>query len=337
MSRPAPILDRLRALPLDRAPLRRAGVLAALLVALLVAGRWFGPSAAGPSVAEARRHDVQAAEAPSAPPPPPSAWTAGRFVALLLLAAGGGVAAWLHRKRSGGVEAPASALETLETHALTGGHSLRLVACGGEVLLLGVGAEGARVLRAWPRAAFDADRPAPFADVLAEHAPPRPAPPVTGGGVEVGRSDLLPSLQWSIQELFGTSGTGSPAPLRTLPRSGWGCPPARPAPTEHPPTASRPPPSREELPYQTVSQSPPPSGGGLGGGRPSDHLARVELSSSPGLPPLSPPVQEGDCVGTTPLALDLGGGVADVRALETRPALALLSEGGAALPQFARV
>ena len=330
MSRPAPILDRLRALPLERAPLRRAGVLAVLLVVLLVAGRLFGPSSSGPSVAETRRHDVQAAEASSAPP---SAWTAGRFAALLLLASGGGVAALLHRRRAGGAEAPASALETLETHALAGGHSLRLVACGGEVLLLGVGAEGARILRAWPRAAFEADRPAPFADLLAEYAPPRPAPPLTEGGVEVGHSDPLLSLQQS-------------------------------------------------------AQSPSPSGGRLGGGRPSDHPAPAEWSSLPGLPPLSPPVQEGDCEGTPPHALDLGGGVAGVWALrdcsvtemespppsggrlggetrpttpprptpvplpspppvgegdsakqfpKARPAPALLPGGGAALPQFARV
>ena len=191
MSRPAPLLDRLRALPLDRAPLRRAGVLAALLALLLVAGRWLGPSSSGPSAAEVRRHDVQAAEASSAPPP---AWTAGRFAALVLLVAGGGAAAFLHRRRAGGAETPASALEVLETHALAGGHSLRLVACGGEVLLLGVGAEGARVLRAWPRVAFDDPDGPSFADALADAedratAPPRPAPapPESGGAAELPR------------------------------------------------------------------------------------------------------------------------------------------------------
>ena len=189
MPRPAPLLDRLRALPLDRAPLRRAGVLAALLVVLLAAGQWFGASSSGPSVAEARRQGVRAAEEVSAPPPAPS-WTAGRFVALVLLVAAGGAAAVLHRRRSGGAAASSSALEVLETHALSGGHSLRLVACGGEVLLLGVGAEGARVLRAWPRAAFDEQDGPSFADALADAedhatAPPRPtapaAPPTNEG------------------------------------------------------------------------------------------------------------------------------------------------------------
>lgn len=167
MSALVSLRDRLRALPLDRAPLRRAGVLSALLVALLAAGQWLGPSPRPARAADPGRHDVRAATEDV------SAWTPGRALALVLLLAGGGAALWLHQRRAPGAAGRASALDVLETHSLGPSHSLRLVACGGEVLLLSVGAEGARVLREWPRDRFEAAAApptptAPFADVLAE-------------------------------------------------------------------------------------------------------------------------------------------------------------------------
>ena len=168
-----PPLSRLReraaALPLDRAPLRRAGALAALLVALLVAGRALGPSRPASGGAVGERQSLRAgAEEVSAER---GLWTAGRATALLLLAAGGAFAVYLHR-RAAPAAAPTASLEVLETHALGPGQSLRLVACGDEVLLLGVGAEGAQMLRHWPRERFEAGAPlaAPtvrFADALA--------------------------------------------------------------------------------------------------------------------------------------------------------------------------
>ena len=186
-------LDRLRArfdaLPLDRAPLRRAGVLTALLVVLLVAGKMLSPR---PTTA-AERHDVRpATEEVSAPP---SAWTGGRVLAILFLLAGGGVAYGLHRRSPARASATGSTLEVLETHPLGPGQSLRLVACGDEVMLLSVTAEGAALLRHWPRAALAsptaASAPAPaapsisFADALAERATdPETASPTAPGSLD---------------------------------------------------------------------------------------------------------------------------------------------------------
>lgn len=140
---------RLAALPVDRAPLRRAGLLTVLLVVLVVATQALAPDMT-PASATLGRQDVQSeAETRSAG----SGTTLGRLGALALLVAGGGVALVL-RRRSAPAQT-ASALEVLETHPLGQGHSLRLVACGDEVLLLDVGAEGARLLRQWPRGRFD--------------------------------------------------------------------------------------------------------------------------------------------------------------------------------------
>ena len=145
---------RLDALPLDRAPLRRAGLLSALLVALLVGGKAFGPSRAA-ALAPAPRHDLQAPTEEVSAPDRPSGWTGGRVLALVLLAAGGAVAVALHRRRA--PAALGAALDVIETHPLGPGHSLRLVGCGDEVLLLSVGGEGAQLLRHWPRGQFERD------------------------------------------------------------------------------------------------------------------------------------------------------------------------------------
>ncbi|WP_420456780.1 flagellar biosynthetic protein FliO [Rubrivirga sp.] len=174
---------RLGSLPLDRAPLRRAGLLSVLLVALLVVGKAFGPSG-GAALAPAPRHDVQTPteEVSAAPRPSPrsSGWTGGRVLALVLLAAGGAVAVALHRRRGPAASGDA-ALDVIETHPLGPGHSLRLVGCGDEVLLLSVGGDGARLLRHWPREHFDRDAVS-FADALAEAAddldPDAPEPSV---------------------------------------------------------------------------------------------------------------------------------------------------------------
>ncbi len=175
MSVPSPLSDlraRLDGLPFDRAPLRRAGLLALLLVVLLAAGKAFGPSQAA-ALAPATRHDVQAGTEEVSAPPRPSGWTGGRVLALVLLATGGLVAVVLRRRRDPAA-AGADALDVIETHSLGPGHSLRLVGCGDEVLLLSVGGDGARLLRHWPRERFDRDAvslagpTARFADALAD-------------------------------------------------------------------------------------------------------------------------------------------------------------------------
>ena len=183
MSAPPPMAplsglrDRVSGAVVDPAPLRRAGLLAVALVVLLVVGRAFGPAAAASSSPAERQTRPASAEQVAAPA---SSWTGGRVLAVVLLVAGGGVALVL-RRRSGPVPSQA-ALEVLGSHTLGPGHSLRLVGCGGEVMLLSVGGDGARLLRHWPRAAFEdatledrqagaADAAPSFADVLAQAAP----------------------------------------------------------------------------------------------------------------------------------------------------------------------
>lgn len=169
----SPLRARLNALPVDRAPLRRAGVLTLLLVVLLGLTQAIRPEARPASEAFGRQDVHAETERVSATGGVP----AGRVAAFLLLAAGGGVALWLRRRRPASEGTETRALEVLETHPLGQGHSLRLVACGDEVLLLDVGAEGARLLRQWPRVTFETG-PAvapPLAHVAAQTVRPEGA------------------------------------------------------------------------------------------------------------------------------------------------------------------
>ena len=171
----AALRSRLDALPLDRAPLRRAGLLSVLLVVLLVGGKVFGPDRAARQPAAADRQEAPVAENASVP----SGWTGGRVLAVLLLAAGGGVAFVLHRRAAPG-PATDSALDVIATHTLGPGQALRLVGCGDDVLLLSATGEAITLLRHWPRERFDRGAVS-FADVLADatgeaEAPPQPDP-----------------------------------------------------------------------------------------------------------------------------------------------------------------
>lgn len=143
---------RLDALPVDRAPLRRAGLLTLLLVALLALTQTIRPEPR-PASEMLGRQDVHAeAERVSAS----GGLSAGTLAAFVLLAAGGAFALWLRRRPTASGAVATSAIETIETHPLGPNHTLRLVACGDEVLLLDVGAEGTQLLRQWPRAVFEA-------------------------------------------------------------------------------------------------------------------------------------------------------------------------------------
>ncbi|WP_412069060.1 flagellar biosynthetic protein FliO [Rubrivirga sp. IMCC43871] len=173
MTVPSDLRARLAALPLDRAPLRRAAVLAVLLVALLVAGKMVGPSRPAPPA----RQDVQgAAEAVSAPRSDPAAWTSGRVLAVVLLVGGGLGALVLRRRRP--ATAAARRLDVLESRPLGSTPALQLVACADEVLLVSVAADGARVLRHWPRDRFDGATALAELDPLAATATQTPAPVV---------------------------------------------------------------------------------------------------------------------------------------------------------------
>ena len=172
---PSSLADRLRqraaALPLDRAPLRRAGLLTVLLVALLGLGKMFSPTPAPSTDRQDLRSETEEVSAPRSS----TAWTGGRVLAVLFLVTGGGFAFWLHRRAGGRTAAHGSTIHVLETHPLGPGQSLRLVACGEEVLLLSVASEGATLLRHWPRATFDAE-PVSFASALASLTTPEAKP-----------------------------------------------------------------------------------------------------------------------------------------------------------------
>ncbi|GAB5537443.1 MAG: hypothetical protein Rubg2KO_36920 [Rubricoccaceae bacterium] len=159
-------LDRLRqrveTLPLDRAPLRRAGLLTGLLIGLLVLGKVLSPVPEAPTDRQEVRPATEEVSAPRTRP----MWTGGRVLALLFLATGGGIAFWLHRRAGARTVSHGSTLTVLETHALGPNQSLRLVACGEEVLLLSVASDGATLLRHWPRETFEAE-PVSFASALA--------------------------------------------------------------------------------------------------------------------------------------------------------------------------
>ena len=151
----ATLSSRLAALPIDPVPMRRAAILTVLLAVLLLATRMIAPARPRPATDAARQSVPASTETLSARPAPRSSgggW--GQAVALLLLA-GGGAGAFLLHRRAAPRAARASTLEVLESHALAQGQGIRLVAVGDEVLLLGVGSEGVRVLRHWPRDRFD--------------------------------------------------------------------------------------------------------------------------------------------------------------------------------------
>ncbi len=82
-------------------------------------------------------------------------FSAGNLLALALLAGGG---AWaLHlRKRAGGRGSAPALFEAVGQMQLAAGQQLRLVRCGGEVLLLGVTAGQITLLRRYPAGTFDA-------------------------------------------------------------------------------------------------------------------------------------------------------------------------------------
>ena len=230
-------LDTLRrrfaAMPLDRAPLRRAGLLTVLLVVLIGAMQAMGParpersarhavqatpetSSASADPASADPASADPASAGPRPAPRRSGWGAGRVLALVLLVGGGGAAVVL-RRRAAPAEARRAVLEVLETHPLGPGQALRLVACGDEVLLLAATSEGVRMLRHWPRDAVDrghtsrtfgspgvdlaagsARAGTPAADAEARPAAlgvlfPPPAAPAGGAPVQFGEAPAAPA------------------------------------------------------------------------------------------------------------------------------------------------
>lgn len=97
--------------------------------------------------------------------------TPGYLIALALLA-GGGLFAWHLRKRTAAPAGPAQQLQLLGQLAMGPNQQLRLVACGDDVLLLGVTASQISLLKTFPADAFE-PAPAPAQPNPARVAPLR--------------------------------------------------------------------------------------------------------------------------------------------------------------------
>lgn len=81
-------------------------------------------------------------------------FTWGNLATVLLLVGGGAYALYL-RQQYGGTPGATSLFRSLGQMPLGQSTSLRLVECGGEVLLLGVTDDGVTLLKTYPREAFD--------------------------------------------------------------------------------------------------------------------------------------------------------------------------------------
>lgn len=178
-----PSLSHLRATLAEPRPIHRAflfagGLLLLFLVVQLVPSsgsdtlpRTSGPPPAAESMAgDASTSGVEAARSHRGGY---RLFSAGNLIAFALLAGGGAYALHL-RKRAGGVGDAPALFEPVGQMQLAQGQQLRLVRCGGEVLLLGVTSGQITLLRRYADDAFDdvpPSAPTPgFADLLRAHA-----------------------------------------------------------------------------------------------------------------------------------------------------------------------
>lgn len=249
---------RLAALPLDRAPLRRAALLTVLLAVLLLATRWIAPARPRPATEAARQFAPASTETLSARPPARRGGGWGQAVALLLLAGGGGLALRLRTRTVAGAPRAASSLDVLESHTLAPGQSLRLVACGSEVLLLSLGSDGTRLLRHWPRDRFDREvGGAETWDALAATASCSPdSPEPSGGGAAADLADPVtfadtlaqaasaPAASTAAEKVLEAAPAADPGP-DSAPRPDLPAPSGAPAQPASPPAPLAPVPARK--------------------------------------------------------------------------------------------
>ncbi|MDT0631256.1 flagellar biosynthetic protein FliO [Rubrivirga sp. S365] len=189
-------------------PWRRAALFGAGLLVLWLALQ-LAPGAPAPAPSEARPADVaerlpvRDGAGPVAAHPAPreragrGLLSVGNLAALLLLAGGGAWAVFLrHRPSAGGAEGPAPTLRSLDALALAPGQSLRLVAVGDEVLLLGLAQGGVSLIRHYAAGEAPALAPAPpDADTAALAPPDATAPAATAPPRAPGFADLLRHAQ----------------------------------------------------------------------------------------------------------------------------------------------
>lgn len=136
--------------------LRRAALFGGALLLLFVALQLLPSSPPDPAHLYSDGLGTVASKPQSAEaaPRPESTFRPGYFFALALLAGGGAFALYL-RKRNGPAGPSNMPLRTVGALQLEPGQQLRLVACGEEILLLGVTSSQITLLKSFPADTFD--------------------------------------------------------------------------------------------------------------------------------------------------------------------------------------
>lgn len=151
--------------------MKRAGLFAGALLLLWLAFQLL-PSRATRDASQYPDTGTVASKPKAAPvlQPTRSSFKAGYAVAFLILAGGGAFAIYL-RRRTGVSGAKSATIQTLGASQLAPGQQLRLVSCGGEVLLLGVTSTQINLLKSFPEEAFAQAAASHSADAASEASP----------------------------------------------------------------------------------------------------------------------------------------------------------------------
>ena len=155
----------------SRRYLRRAGLFASGLLLLWIALQLFPTSAAEPPVYSDEAGSIVSSEKVRPTYQGPRLFTLGNMAALLVLVGGGAFAFYMH-KRSAQNSASTSLIESIGELTIGQGQQLRLVRCGGEVLLIGATSNEITLLRDFDPALFD-EFDEPEQNVIADHGSER--------------------------------------------------------------------------------------------------------------------------------------------------------------------
>ena len=147
--------------------LRRAALFAAGLVLLWTAIQLIPTAPSEPPVYSDDSGSVASSEQVRTPYRGPRLFTFGNLAALLLLGGGGAFAVYMHRRSAQG-GGGTSHIETIGELPMGQGQQLRLVRCGGEVLLIGATSHEITLLRDFDPDLFDQPAPARLADAVNE-------------------------------------------------------------------------------------------------------------------------------------------------------------------------
>lgn len=138
----------------SRRYLRRAGLFAGGLLLLWIALQLFPTSTAEPPVYSDEAGSIASSEQVRPTYQGPRLFTLGNMAAFLVLVGGGAFAFYMH-KRSVQSSGSSSLIESIGELSIGQGQQLRLVRCGGEVLLIGATSNEITLLRDFDPALFD--------------------------------------------------------------------------------------------------------------------------------------------------------------------------------------